>query len=65
MVGVEIGLARGIGHQIKRGLGRDYVEQTEFLRSPIGKINISLSVKQQTLLKKQLVCTFDEYTENS
>jgi 5-methylcytosine-specific restriction enzyme subunit McrC len=58
-------LAKGIGNQIKRGLGRDYVEQTESLRSPIGKINISLSVKQQTLLKKQLVCTFDEYTENS
>lgn len=58
-------LAKGIGNQIKRGLGRDYVEQTESLRSPIGKINISLSVKQQTLLQKQLVCTFDEYTENS
>lgn len=58
-------LTKGIGNQIKRGLGRDYVDQTESLRSPIGKINISLSVKQQTLLKKQLVCAFDEYTENS
>lgn len=58
-------LAKGIGNQIKRGLGRDYVEQTESLRSPIGKMNLSFSVKQQTLLKKELVCTFDVYTENS
>ncbi|GGM40567.1 5-methylcytosine-specific restriction system specificity protein McrC [Paraliobacillus quinghaiensis] len=58
-------LARGIRNQIKLGLGRDYVEQTESLRSPKGKINVSLSVKHQTLLKKQLVCTYDEYTENS
>lgn len=58
-------LTKGIGDQIKRGLGRDYVEQTESLRFPIGKMNVSLSVKQQTLLKKQLVCTFDDYTENT
>ena len=58
-------LAKGIGNQIKRGLGRDYVDKTESLRSPRGKINVSLSVKQQTMLNKQLVCNFDEYTENS
>ncbi|WP_097074390.1 5-methylcytosine-specific restriction endonuclease system specificity protein McrC [Ureibacillus xyleni] len=58
-------LAKGIGDQIKRGLGRDYVEQTESLSSPIGKMNLAHSVKQQSLRKKQLVCTFDEYTENS
>lgn len=58
-------LAKGISNQIKRGLGRDYVDKTESLRSPKGKINVALSVKQQTLLNKQLVCSFDEYTENT
>lgn len=58
-------LAMGISNQIKRGLGRVYEDKTESLRSPRGKINVSLSVKQQSLLNKQLVCSFDEYTENS
>lgn len=57
-------LATGISDLIKRGLGREYVDKTEPLRSPRGKINVALSVKQQTMLNKQLVCSFDEYTEN-
>ncbi len=58
-------LAKGISIQIKRGLIKDYVDNTESLRSPRGKINVAFSVKQQTMINKQLVCSFDEYTENS
>jgi 5-methylcytosine-specific restriction enzyme subunit McrC len=58
-------LAKGMGNQIKRGLGRDYVENTESLRSPRGKINVALSVKQNTVRNKQLICSFDQYTENT
>jgi 5-methylcytosine-specific restriction enzyme subunit McrC len=58
-------LAKGIGNQIKRRLGRDYVDKTESISSPMGKINVSLSLKQQSILKKQLICSFDEYTENT
>lgn len=58
-------LALGMNHQIKRGLQRDYRAYTEALRSPRGKIDVTLSVKQQSLLRKQLVCTFDDYTENT
>nr|WP_029329005.1 hypothetical protein [Lentibacillus jeotgali] len=58
-------LATGISNQTKRGLGRVYEDKTEPLTSPRGKINVALSVKQQSLLNKQLVCSFDEYTENS
>ena len=58
-------LAKGISNQIKRGLGREYVSKTDMLSSPTGKIDVSASVKQQTMLKKQLVCGFDEFTENS
>ena len=58
-------LAKGIANQIKRGLGREYVSNTASLSAPTGKINVSASVKRNTLLNKQLVCEFDEFTENS
>jgi len=57
-------LAKGIASQIKRGLGREYLNHSEPLSSPVGKIGVSSSLKQQTMLKKQLVCDFDIYTEN-
>jgi 5-methylcytosine-specific restriction enzyme subunit McrC len=58
-------LAKGIANQTKRGLGREYISSEGILSSPRGKISISSSLKKQTLLKKQLFCEFDEFTENS
>ena len=58
-------LAKGIANQIKRGLGREYISQTDSLSSPHGKINISSSLNSQTILKRQLVCEFDEFSENA
>ncbi len=58
-------LAKGIANQIKRGLGREYICQTESLSSPRGKIDVSTSLKQKTPLKKQLICEFDEFSENA
>ena len=58
-------LAKGIANQIKRGLGREYISQTDSLSSTHGKINISSSLKSQTILKRQLVCEFDEFSENA
>lgn len=55
-------LAKGLDMQVKRGLGRDYVQRTELLSVPRGKINISESIKTQSLRKKQLVCIFDEFS---
>ena len=57
-------LARGISTQIKRGLGKEYTSMTEPLSSPRGKIDISESLKTQTFLKKQIVCTYDEFSVN-
>lgn len=57
-------LAKGIANQVKRGLGKEYISQTQALSSPRGKINVSASLKQRTPLKKQLVCEFDEFAEN-
>jgi len=58
-------LAKGISNQIKRGLGREYVSKTDMVSFPTGKIDVSASVKRQTILKKQLVCDFDKFTENA
>jgi 5-methylcytosine-specific restriction enzyme subunit McrC len=58
-------LAKGIAAQIKRGLGREYISKVEALSSPTGKIDVSASIKQQTHLKKQLICHFDDFTENA
>lgn len=58
-------LAKGIAIQVKRGLGREYRGHSEPLSSPIGKIDVSSSLKQQTMLKKQLICDYDVYTENA
>lgn len=55
-------LARGVSIQVKRGLGRTYIEQTESISSLRGKIEIPESIKQQTFIKKRLVCTYDEFS---
>ena len=51
--------------QIKRGLGKAYIEQSESLSSLRGKINISESIKTLTFLKKQMVCEYDDFSVNS
>lgn len=58
-------LARGIANQIKRGLGREYLLKTEPLTSPHGKIEFFDSLKRQMRREKQVVCTFDELSENA
>ena len=57
-------LAKGIANQIKRGLGREYISFEDTLRSPRGKLNISSSIKEKTIHSKQLVCEYDEFSEN-
>ena len=58
-------LSRGVSLQLKRGLGREYIENTEPLSSVRGRINISESIKTRSLMKKQLVCSYDDFSENS
>ena len=58
-------LAKGVALQLKRGLGKEYIPQTEPLSSLRGKIDIAESIKTQSMLRKQLVCTYDEFTVNS
>ena len=58
-------LSKGVATQIKRGLGRAYIPQTEALSSPKGKIDIAESIKTRTIERRQLVCTYDDFTVNS
>ncbi|MHA6482856.1 5-methylcytosine-specific restriction endonuclease system specificity protein McrC [Paenibacillus sp. strain BS8-2] len=57
-------LVHGISIQVKRGLGRHYIEHTEALSTPAGKIHVTATMKEQTWLKKQLICERDQFSEN-
>ena len=58
-------LLRGVKAQIKRGLGRGYVETSEALSSLRGKIEVTESLKARSILKRQLVCSYDEFSPDT
>ena len=58
-------LSKGISGQLKRGLGREYIEKTEALSTVHGRIDISESIRTQSIHKQQLVCTYDDFSVNS
>ena len=58
-------LEKGIVIQLKRGLGKEYIPQTDALSSLRGKIDIADSIKTQSIMRKQLICTYDEFSVNS
>ena len=58
-------LAKGVAMQVKRGLGREYIEESEELSSLRGKIDITDSVKQLSMQRKKLVCVYDDFSVNS
>lgn len=55
-------LERGVSLQLKRGLGQEYVNRTEALSSLRGKIEVTESVKSQAVWRRQLVCSYDEFS---
>ena len=55
-------LERGVSLQLKRGLGQEYVGRTEARSSLRGKAEITESVKSQALLRRQMVCSYDEFS---
>ena len=57
-------LSKGVSVQIKRGVGRGYLERTEPLCSPRGRFELSESIKKNSLYKKNLVCSYDAFSEN-
>ena len=57
-------LAIGVSKQIKQGLVKDYIEISETTSSIKGKINITDSINEQSFIKGQLNCTYDEFSLN-
>lgn len=57
-------LSKGISLQLKRGLNKSYIDITEPLSAIKGKINVSDSIKTRSIMKSQLVCSYDEFSEN-
>ena len=55
-------LERGVSLQLKRGLGQEYVNRTKARSSLRGKIEVTESVKSQTIWRRQLVCSYDEFS---
>lgn len=58
-------LIKGISVQLKRGLGREYIPEMDALSAIRGKIDISESLKTRTMLKRQMVCVYDDFSVNS
>ena len=58
-------LARGVSSQIKRGLGKEYIPRSEALSTLRGRIDIPETLKTQALQRKQIVCSYDDFSVNS
>lgn len=58
-------LILGVADQLKRGLGREYIPREEALSSLRGKIELAESLKAQTMRRRQLICSYDDFSVNS
>ncbi len=58
-------LAKGVSVQIKRGLARESIQETEPLSALRGKLAVTESVKMRAMLRKQMVCTYDVFSVNA
>lgn len=58
-------LIQGIKYQLKRGFDHAYVEKSEISSVVRGKINLSDTLKTQTILRRRLVASYDEFSINS
>lgn len=58
-------LAKGIGHQIRQGLYREYISRTEALPVVRGKINLPETMKNRFRSSLTVTCDYDELSENN
>ncbi len=58
-------LSKGIGQQLKQGLYREYLNQTENLPVVRGKINMPGTIKNKIAKKQIITCEFDTLSENN
>lgn len=55
-------LSQGVSSQLKRGLGREYIPRTEPLSTLRGRIGVTETVKTRAILRRQMVCDYDEFS---
>lgn len=58
-------LAQGVNLQLKHGLCREYIDREDALASPRGKIELSESLKTRSILRRQPVCSYDEFSTDT
>jgi 5-methylcytosine-specific restriction enzyme subunit McrC len=58
-------LIRGVELQLKQGLGRSYIEETESLKALRGRIRMTESMKAMSLQRGQMICTYEVFSEDS
>lgn len=49
---------------LKRGIDKNYIDNTEELAGVKGKIQISQTLKSNLLFKQRTICTFDDFSAN-
>lgn len=49
---------------LKKGLYKEYIDKTDELKTIRGKINLTQSIKSNSLAKKKVYCEYNEYEEN-
>ena len=58
-------IIRGVSYQLKKGLLRNYESCQEELAVLRGKIDISDTINSGSLIRRKLVCSYDEYTDDT
>ena len=58
-------LIKGVSSQVKRGLDREYLSASDCMTTIRGRIDINSTINSQSLIKRQLVCNYDEFSKNS
>ena len=58
-------LSKGISQQLKQGLYREYIDNSDDLNVLRGKLNITGTIRNQIQHKRLLSCEFDELSEDN
>ena len=58
-------LSKGIAQQLKQGLHREYIGNTEEMYVLRGKLDINGTIKSRINNRRTLACEYDELSENN
>lgn len=58
-------LSKGIGHQLKQGLYREYIAGIEETASPHGKLNMPSTMRNRIEHTNRVVCEYDDFSKDN